>query len=86
MRLRHGQPGPLFFAVCGVGFIILLVWAGLVFKEILYQRGYQDMDGHKVLDPEPSLPGMQTVIDQKAHGNAGLASLGEALRFLRPGG
>ena len=52
--------------------------------ELLYQTGYQDMEGHKVLDAEVERPGLRDVASQKAHGDAAMASEAEAIAFLNP--
>jgi len=45
------------------------------------------MDGAKVLDKKPGpLPGREIVENQKAHGDARLASESEAHAFLNQGG
>ncbi len=52
-------------------------------KEVLYQLGYQGMDGAKVMDKQPQAqPGRELVEAQKAHGDAQLASEAEALALL----
>jgi hypothetical protein len=54
-----------------------------VLKELLYQSGYQGMDGAKVTDKAPKPPpGREVVETQKAHGDAQLASEAEALALL----
>lgn len=54
-----------------------------VLKELLYQSGYQGMEGAKVLDRAPKAqPGRELVETQKAHGDAQLASEAEAVALL----
>ncbi|HEY0466578.1 MAG TPA: hypothetical protein VGC79_20360 [Polyangiaceae bacterium] len=50
--------------------------------ELLYLTGFQHMKGAKVRDPEPPKPGLDEVRQQKAHGDAHLASEDEALALL----
>jgi len=53
------------------------------FRELLYQTGYQGMQGAKVLDRQPTAqPGREVVETQKAHGDARLAGEAEALSLL----
>jgi hypothetical protein len=54
-----------------------------VLQEIAYQLGYQGMQGAKVLDGQPKAqPGREVVEEQKAHGDARVASEAEALHLL----
>lgn len=53
--------------------------------ELLYLAGYQDMRGHKVLDPEVRQPDKYDVAREMAHGDASLAGELEALGFLQKG-
>jgi hypothetical protein len=54
-----------------------------LFGEIGYQLGYQGMQGAKVLDRQPKVrPGREVVEEQKAHGDARVASEAEALKLL----
>lgn len=67
-------------AVLGAG-----VMVPPLFLELLYQAGYQGMQGAKVLDPQPTAqPGREIVAAQKAHGDAQVASEAEALSLLNP--
>jgi hypothetical protein len=64
---------------------LLLLWAlPNLLGELLYQLGYQDMKGAKVLDPEPTRPGIEDVAQQMAHGDATVADQNEALNLLNP--
>ena len=54
-------------------------------QELLYQVGYQDMAGAKVLDPEVQRRGIQEIAEQKAHGDASLADEQEAMGLLNRG-
>ncbi|MDE2133322.1 MAG: hypothetical protein KGJ49_01845 [Alphaproteobacteria bacterium] len=61
----------------------LLFFLPNVLKELLYQSGYQGMEGAKVLDRAPKAqPGRELVETQKAHGDAQLASEAEAVALL----
>jgi hypothetical protein len=54
-----------------------------LFKELLYQSGYQGMQGAKVRDKQPTAqPGREVVETQKAHGDARLAGEDEAVALL----
>ncbi len=73
------------------GFSFLLICAGALMApgffyflalELLYQSGFQHMKGAKVLDPPPRPPGLDSVMAQKAHGDARLATPDEALELL----
>jgi DMSO reductase anchor subunit len=71
----------------GIPAVVIGPFAGLLFAitlitEIAYQLGYQDMKGAKVLDPVPTAPGLQDVIQQKVHGDAQVAGPEEALDLL----
>jgi hypothetical protein len=61
----------------------LLFFIPNVLKELLYQSGYQGMEGAQVLDGAPKAqPGRELVETQKAHGDAQLASEAEAVALL----
>ena len=64
---------------------LLAVLAMELGGEALYQAGYQDMKGHKVLDPEPQRPGAASIASQKVHGAASAADEDEALGLLSGG-
>jgi len=66
------------------GAVILLLVLILVAEELLYQCGFQDMKGAKVLDAPPHRPGLREVAAQKAHGDARLAGEHEAQNILNP--
>lgn len=63
-------------------FTTVVVWLPMAIYELLYQIGFQDMQGAKVLDPEPYRPGPEDVARQKAHGDADVASEAEARTAL----
>ncbi len=50
--------------------------------EFPYQLGFQWIKGAKVLDPEPDRPGIKEVEEQKAHGDARVATEAEAIDML----
>jgi hypothetical protein len=75
----------LFGALAMVGGCLLLQWLGHFGKELLYQIGWQDMKGAKVLDRQPTRPGLEDVLNQKVHGEGRVATLSEALSLLDPG-
>ena len=80
---RHHHP-TLSIAAYVVGwFTVLLVFAPQLFGEVLYQFGYQDMQGAKVLDPEPYRAGPADVARQRVHGDADVATAAEARDLLR---
>ena len=80
---QHGHHTLSVVANVVGGFIVLVVWLPFLFTELLYQLGYQDMQGAKVLDPAPYRPGPEAVAQQKAHGDADIASEAEARDLLR---
>ncbi|MEI9990192.1 MAG: twin-arginine translocation signal domain-containing protein [Rhizomicrobium sp.] len=51
--------------------------------EVVYQSGFQDIPGAKVLDPSPLRAGLGQVAEQKAHGSGRVASEEEALAALK---
>jgi hypothetical protein len=72
----------LFGLACLFGGTALLGWFMHLLTELLYQSGWQDMAGAKVLDHPPSRPGLEEVEQQKTHGDARVASEAEALALL----
>jgi hypothetical protein len=81
----HFYKGDSPFAAIVPGLFALmfgLIWIETLISELLYIVGYQDMDGHKVLDKPAKRRGVEDVSRQKAHGDATVASEEEALGFL----
>ena len=63
-------------------FVTVVAWLPMAVYELLYQIGFQDMKGAKVLDPEPYRPGPDEVARQKVHGDADVATQAEARDLL----
>lgn len=55
--IQHGQQALGDIAYVASLSAILIVWLPMAIYELLYQIGFQDMKGAKVLDPEPHRPG-----------------------------
>jgi hypothetical protein len=54
-------------------------------KEWAYQRGWQNLSGAMVIDPEPARAGREDVERQKAHGDARIATEHEAIAAAASG-
>jgi hypothetical protein len=77
----HGQPDIAYLGLVIAGMTALFClgqWYEPFFLELLYLAGWQDMKGAKVLDGRPRQPGLEDVYQQKAHGDARLATEQEA--------
>ena len=75
-------PLALGFAIVGCMSAVPLLY--LLAKEIVYQSGFQDVQGAQVLDAQPIHPGLDDVAGQKAHGDARVATEDEAVVILNP--
>ena len=67
-------------AAVAAGFAFL----GYVIKELAYLAGAQFIPGAKVLEPDVPRSGKEAVRDQKAYGDANVATEAEALDLLNP--